>query len=275
MINNQIKYLGTFQPREKTPLKNLYHHFCKAVESRENIDNIRILLNKEISKGHTLIISEEGMTVPSGNITWKKKLENLGKIVRGFDYTIIVSVREPSSALFSYYCELYPRFAATKKRFLECALTCEEMQIYHYKKLITELYKHFDQQKINFIKFEDIIQGDVNELLQIIDPQIGKKILINIENQNSRKKTTTHIITLHRFTLADLFGRIMQTLGISNISKIKWIEKVLKPFIKQFNKIKLKDIQIKKPSSDELIELRLQLSKETEALNSLLRVKYE
>lgn len=116
LINNQIKYLGTFQPREKTPLKNLYHHFCKAVESRENIDNIRILLNKEISKGHTLIISEEGMTVPSGNITWKKKLENLGKIVRGFDYTIIVSVREPSSALFSYYCELYPRFAATKKK---------------------------------------------------------------------------------------------------------------------------------------------------------------
>ena len=275
LASNQVKYLGTVQPREKVPVKNLYYHFYRAVEKTEYINNVRILLDKEISKGHTLIISEEMFTVSSGNTTWKKKLENVGEIVRGFNYIIVVSVREPSSALFSYYCELYPMFAATKKSFLECALTSEDMQIYHYEKLIIELYKHFDQQKINFIKFEDIIKGKVGELLQIIDPSIDKNILLNIKNQNKRKKTTTHIISPKSFTLADVFRSIIQTLSINNISIIKWINKVLKPLFKQLEKIKLKNIKIRKPSDDEMIELKLQLAKETEALNSLLRVKYE
>lgn len=90
-----------------------------------------------------IILSDEMLTVSSGAIRWRQKLANLSDFLGNIDYRVLVTVRDPVDAMFSYYVELYHHFRRRRKSPEELACHDEAMEIFHYDKLRQELDAYF------------------------------------------------------------------------------------------------------------------------------------
>jgi len=107
-VNDFIEYWGVCQPRGKRGQSNAYFNFYRAVDTGLRVGEVRKELELKIAQGKTVIFSEEMITVSSTtSSTWREKLKNLGNILKGLQYDIVVTVRDPIPALFSYYVELH------------------------------------------------------------------------------------------------------------------------------------------------------------------------
>ena len=142
--NQSLNYLGVFQPRD-VKQNNLFRQFYKAIHSGDAIENIQELLKVELNKGINLLISEEMIILPSEEKGWRDKIENLRKIIGAMDYHIIITVREPVNAMFSFFSHKYVTYKKDNKSFEEIATTDKNMEIYQYKKLFSFIHRKFDK----------------------------------------------------------------------------------------------------------------------------------
>ncbi len=115
LSGDHIQYLGVYQPRKDTNQTVFFEQFCQIVYSGDGIDELARTLSEMLESGATYVLSEEMLTVSSGNASWQAKLTNLAKLLNGLDYSILVTVREPTAAMFSYYIELYEQFSRRKR----------------------------------------------------------------------------------------------------------------------------------------------------------------
>ena len=148
-------YAGTMQPRGKNG--ELYSAFMGGVYSGE-FDEFHDLMSR--LKGEaSVIVSEEMITVDSENGTWKGNLRNLKQMVSSYDYRILLSVREPLDAMFSYYVERYEEFRRGYPVFDVRVLENSHMLIYKYNTFIKTLEDFFSLECLYFINFDEIING--------------------------------------------------------------------------------------------------------------------
>ena len=196
-----LNYLGVVQPRSKKQKKEYYQFTnaldCKDSKSSKAIFDTKKTLQQLIRKSpqRNILISEEGITVDGALTNWQVKLSRLGEILKGFEYKVLVTVREPVSASYSLYCELYPKIKNKYPNFMDFFEHSNSVKIYHYDELIKHLHQKFDNKSIHYVQFEELKQGDkfVTSINDIIG--IDNKDIIPINNENKKDIGTVGYIT--------------------------------------------------------------------------------
>jgi hypothetical protein len=270
-----VEYIGVDGLRREEKLTDLYKRIVRAVNTGDGIQGLRVDLASQLNHRDGLIISEEMFTVSEGVMTWPKKLANLGRLVSGLDYVLILTVREPAAGLFSYYAELYPRFCGRYADFIDCAMHDPDMHIFHYKKLFDQLIKNFELQRIKAFKFEEIISGNLTSLIDLILPGQTRKINVVLGEHNSRKKSSSILKTNHRLTIAYLLRRLAENLGVFNAIWFERLKVVFRPVVRMLEMVSFYNLKLKVPQPKEMDRLREYLKQETAALKMYLGVDYE
>lgn len=275
LSNENICYLGVVQPRQADQRDELYVRVYGAVNSGTELGETRSALLAKTASGTSIILSEETFTVSSGGTAWRAKLDNLAILLQGLDYVLIVTVREPTAALFSYYVELHERFVRSKKSFLELASADESMEIFHYEKLSEALLQHFSRDRIFIQTFEDIVSGRLEALCRLVsDGRQGWQVA-ELKKHNDKKQANGRIYTGKSFTLADILRRLSHTFEIGDTSPVNKLKTTLRPIVRALDKVAFTNKSVRKPSEQEFNELRSRLREETAALERHFGIKYE
>lgn len=277
-LTQGVRYLGINQPRGTKSNDLLFNSIYQSIVSGTQNDQIRQAIRRELEKGNNLLFSEEMVTVSDSAVSWRKRLENLAQILKGVRHEIIVTVREPVSALFSYYCEIFktlPR--ADRDDFMNCILTSENMEIFHYEKLSDELLKNFEKNRIHVIKFEDIINKQLDGLISIINPEmtIDSAIQLPVRNSGDRQgqfQLANYWITMGTFLEGALGWDVMG-------SKSKHSESIsartVRKLIIKLDRFRLYRVRAKCPSQQDIVLLRQVLQKGLDRIEHEFAVKYE
>ena len=267
----KIKYLGVFQPRSGQETTG-YRVIVDAIYSGDT-ENATKWLKENLNGSCAVLLSEECILVSDSTKDWRCKLENLGVLLEGLDYELLVTVRDPVGAIFSYYIELYKSFSKERKSFLDLAMFDPRMEIYHYSKLFSEIEKHFESRRVFVKKFEEIKRGDVEDLGRFLaeaTPEFGE-----LNNHNSRREEDARIFTGKAFTVKDFIVGILKTLGVSNATTPKWIKSILHPLLNLFDIFKLQQISVPLLTDEEKKALNCYLEEDKEFLRSSYGVDYE
>ena len=271
---DEIRYLGVFQPRKAITQNELYLQFCKTVETGADAQKLHLTMEDILSTGTTLVLSEEMCCVSSKGAPWRTKLSRISQLVHGLDYSIILTVREPISAMFSYYTELHDRFDRTGEKFIDLARHAEVMQIFHYKKLTDALFSTFDSSRLFVLSFEDIVLGHNEGLCRWITQ--GHKGWIGgvprIHNAKTRSKYSVR--TGRSVTLADGPRRLVRKLGRRETRTIQLMRKLSSQLLREMDRVRLFEKRIVMPSEMTLRQLRHDLADETAALENHFGIKY-
>lgn len=269
--DDKLTYLGVDGERRERASSALYYQFMDAVESSQGIDGVKEMLRKH-SQDNDLLLSEELLTVSSKSVPWQIKLERVAEILSGLDYMIIISVRDPVSALFSYYVELFPRFSNI--RFVECAMSHNDMLIFHYAKLLAVLSQAFEIERLFFVKFEDISKNKIDLMLNVL---IGdrKHLEISYGIHNSKNMSGDKVVSRYKVTPYTLMVAAYRKAGFEQFNSIHKIASYAKRHLMHLDKVVFKPVTISRPTVIELDYLRQQLAEERMALSSRFGISYE
>lgn len=263
---SKITYLGIYQPR-KNIQNPIFSSFMKAIYSGIEVDYIKHLLTEELKKGKNLLISEEMIVVGD----WKQKILNLARIIKDFDYQLIITVREPAEAMSSYYVELYHIFKKEKSTFYNTALYNGFMKVFHYKYFIQHLLKYFEKDRINIFKFEEIIKGNILG----IEKALSISQNFEIQNNNFRKKTSKYVKRHQELRITNILRNTVIFRKLFVLFKDSYLKPILKRIFHLFDFLKIvKRTKINKPSVSELQSLRLFLKDDTSYLSDEFGIQY-
>jgi hypothetical protein len=262
-----MKYLGVFQPRG-LPNDDLYSKIYKAVNTGIDIENTRNELNSMLIYNGNLIISEELITVSSQDSNWLKKIQNLGVLVSDVNYKVLVTVREPIDALFSFYVELYDRYRNSEAKFVDLASTHDDFKIYNYDYLLKELANNLDLNCIMFYPFERLVEGDISGLRKFLDEVEMTKHYNGLKNNNKRKSSNQEIL-LEKHLPLNWIRQVHEILGGKRNKILEPARQFLKPLISWLRMLPAGNIRIPKPTDQEK-----QILKEKMAGTSSLIEKY-
>lgn len=267
--NEKMVYVGVRHPR-KSHQTDIYKKFSNYIETGENFTNVNKALKYELDQGRDILISDE-MIVVSHNLKWRDKLRNLYNLIQEFNYQLIVTVREPSKALFSYYAERFHIYKKCDKTFIELALEHESMKIYHYRVFFSYLLEMFDKNLVFVKKFEDLIQNKNLDLCKVLN--ISEDLCdINLNNYNSKLTFDNQIIKKNKTYIGD-FKFIKR--NISDIFNVFIFKKKLKKYINEISNISFQSNEkILIPSKVEFQYLKEQLKEETKYLDEKFQIRY-
>lgn len=200
--NDEYQYLGVFQPRGQKVSDPLFVQVISAARSGDGLEEVRQALKERLNtEQRSLIISEEMLTVGSAEVTWQEQLSNLSKILSGIDYKVLVTVREPVSAMFSFYVELHDRFQKKGMPFSELALHDNDFGIYHYDGLLEVLSEAFDPACVHLQSFESLVKADFRATSDFLDNPTMEPAFSTLKNHNHKKKTKSAVMIPKRLKL--------------------------------------------------------------------------
>lgn len=249
-----FEYIGVCLPRGSKQ-KSIYDLFLESINTGNNIEKTNLYL-KEYNDDLNVLISDEGITTGD----WRSKIKNLEKCLKGLDYHLIVTVREPLSAMVSQYVQQYFFLRNENKIFSEIALKHDLMTIYHYRTFFTYLLNHFEQSRISVFQIENIIQGKFDDILSLLSVNQPFELLAN----NVKKKTSEHIVKESHENVLTYLSVYADKIWLLN--KIRSF--VPKQYIKRiFGKLLTKEInqrfEVERPNSTEIQIVRERLLDET------------
>jgi hypothetical protein len=270
-----VQYHGVFQPRNENKQNDLYTGFCEAVYDGASLEEVRSSLAGMLNAGTTIIFSEEMVTVSEEDASWRVKLKNLADILGGLDYVLILTVREPAAALFSYYVELHDQLYKEKNSFLELAKNHESMHIFHYRKLTDELFLYFDRERVFVKSFEDIAAGRLEDLCRLVTSGREGWHGFALQRHNEKKQAGNVIYTGKKVTLADVAKRAALGLGIMDAGFAAPLKRGLAPIIRHLEGVALCRKKVIRPAPEEMAQLKDHLREETAALERHFGIRYE
>lgn len=163
---DQVRYLGVRQPRSRGQ-EDLYLLLLAAVSEGVEDPRLHQGLARLLDQGLHVVVSEEMFTVSTlKGAGWQLKLQRLAGILGRYDHSLLVTVREPAQASFSYFVELQSRFRALGQDYVTAVLSDDAMQIFHYPTLLGCLDAHFSHERVHFIGFDEVVSGDLERLNQ-------------------------------------------------------------------------------------------------------------
>ncbi len=269
----KVDYLGVYQPRGSKK-STFFDCFIQAVNEGD-VEKVRRKIEKKLEDKRSLLISEELIVVSEPQIDWRGKLKNLSEILSGFDYHIIVTVREPVSAMYSFYVELYSFFEKTKMSFTDIVTNHPSMEIYHYNKLFNHLFSFFDSDRVYVVKFEDIIKGNIDSLQDLIVPQSEVNYRLGgVKVTNFKKSNHKYVFTGNNITSMDLVRKSFKVIGLQDNNLLRKTKGAFSPIIKLFDSITVKEIRVQKPLMEEIEDLRKSLKSEIIFLKERYGIDY-
>lgn len=256
--NQRYIYLGVTQPRGNKS-DSLYYDLSKAINNGQDIiaanRKLKIRLRDEKK---SLILSEEMFTVSDTSVSWQSKLSYLAMVVDGIDARILLTVREPVSAMFSFYVELYERYQNNQQSFKCLAVSNNDFKIYHYDEILKVLDDNFDKNLIWLHRFEDIIRGDFDKVSEFLDRPSMEASFVGISNHNQKKKTSSGILVPQKIKLQWL-SRIYRVVGGDKNILAHVLKMLLKSPLKKIRNINYSSISVQALSEQDRKELREQM----------------
>ena len=210
-IENTL-YLGVTQPR-----RHLQHpafsRFGDAIRTGRLME-ARAELTALLETNELVVISEEMLTVSQPGLPWRKKLDRLAKLLTGLDYTVMVTVREPIAAMYSYYVERHSQFSISKDGFASIARRHEAMEIYHYSALIEVLRRLFNGERVFIKPFEEIVSGELEDLRALLGQGTVQGAFERLGDANRKRKSSSHVYATSRWTIQGRIKQAMTRMGI-------------------------------------------------------------
>jgi hypothetical protein len=140
--SSDVRYLGTFQPRDRNKRNSIYSDLIRLINSdptHDDINSIQRKIDWELKSGGYLIISEEMFLINQDNAHFEQKLYRIGQVIGQYNCVIVVTLREPVSALKSLYSEIYFRQKTLPKISFEDFLNSDQACVYDYPYLLATL----------------------------------------------------------------------------------------------------------------------------------------
>lgn len=193
--NDEYQYLGVFQPRSQKVQEPMFRQIVSAIRLGNGIEDANQTLKRRLTADkRSLIISEEMFVVGSEELTWQEQLYNLSKILSGIDHKVLITVREPVSAMFSFYVELYERFQKKEIPFSELALHDNDFRIYHYDNMLYVISKYFNLADVYLQRFESLAEADFRATSDFLENPAMEPNFSSLDNHNKKKKVKNAVI---------------------------------------------------------------------------------
>lgn len=276
LSDSGVTYIGVKQPREEVSQIQLFKDFYTAVSQRRGIEQLRSKLISQLESGKILLISEEMFTVSANGMSFRDKLENLKQVLAGLNYTILLTVREPTAAMFSYFVERQVEYRKKYRNFNECAVKEESMQIFHYNKLVKELFSRFEKERVFAFRFEEIVRSDsgvLERIAQLITNKTNSFKAV-LPARNARNRDSGHIHVQRSISFSSIVLRALKRIGITT-TRLEPVIKYVKPIAQRLDKLIVRKTKIALPTGHEQSLLKEYLRDETPALEHYFGIKYE
>lgn len=278
-LKEQIDYAGVKQPRnlEQDELYSIiWNLVClDEVGYKKDISGVKALLDSRMQKNtKPFVLSEECFSLDSGETNWQEKFKRLGEVFDNYDVDIMITVRNPISAVFSYYVELYHSVKNKYVNFIDFARNSNRARIYEYQYLNSIIINSFNNPKIDYIPFEllknDEFIPNVIEILGIKDA--GQFVVRNINKKKKIKKG----VKSHPKNINTIKSFVFKIPVIRRLLGLHFFKFILKPLFKKIAAIKVPFSQttIKNPTIQETEELRLKYIESVDFIRSRVEVDY-
>lgn len=186
------KYLGISYPRtwEYDP-STVYGAFMLGMHSGDN-QQFKAALD-QLDPLQNVLISEEMITVVTGSADWERNLKNVHSLLRDYDYRLLVTIRDPLDAMFSYYVERYDYFRKALGEFDERVIKSLDMGIYRYKSFFQFLGDEFGSERIFVADYENIISGQFFEIEKFLGERLPTDLAIRKHNNKAQKASKIYV----------------------------------------------------------------------------------
>lgn len=191
-----IDYAGIKQPRnsKQDPLFTVIVECISNDEvafQMQKMEVIELLKQRLLQlKGRKLLISEECFSLDSGSkCTWQDKYRRLGEIFSTLNSVhILITTREPVSASYSYYVELYQSVKDKYTTPVHFATKSNLCKIYDYQYLDKIIKQSFTGAKVSYVDFSRLKNKTfVEEITSTLNLPISHHL--ELPNTNSKLKT--------------------------------------------------------------------------------------
>lgn len=253
MSRHGCTYIGVVQPRtEKSD--PLYEQLCAAIILDEGVESARLALQQRLASGESIIFSEE-MICSVQSRPWQEKLDTLATILDGLDYRVLLTVREPVAAMFSHFVQQYRIYAPMKKPWYQLAVEHNNFMIYHYEVLLSKLESLFQRERISVAKFEEIVTGEIGDVLDFLDVPAGVERQVVITEHNSKRGSANEVLIDRTLSLGWL-RPLYERLGGDGNPLLKAFVVVLRPALAMIRRIPLGSVRIPRPAEQDKQRVR-------------------
>lgn len=263
-----FEYTGVFQPRGSKKEATVYKSLCHAVFNGESsaFDNAIASMPEDCR----LIVSEEMFTVGQKHRSWQQNLKHLQAALGDYDYRILVTLRNPVDAVFSYYVELED-LRRSVPTFDSSLVDHPILSIFKLKELDLFLGKCFSRERIFYCSFDDIISGNMRPVENFLDLPYSNKQW-SFPRSNDRVKSSSGI-QVHDTNRTDLYSIISNAsyrrFGKEKADRVMDLLYVAKPFLNYLGYRRKYWIPL--PTSKVLDDLNNQLQADIEFYKSHIR----
>lgn len=279
-LNHKFDYVGVRQPRA-LPQDDIYSKIWNIVcadikEYQQQFELVKEHLHLRLnSNDRPFLLSEECFCLDAGQISWQEKLKRLANLFKDYDIQVLVTVRHPVSAIFSYYVELYPSIKSDFKTLIDFVNKSNLAKIYNYEYLDTVINNSFGNIKVEYVPFELLERNTfVKEILTLLG--ITGEVSFDLPNTNSKKKSQQAVKTHNKNVLSFLMF-LLRVPIISHFIRLPMIKLMLRKPIKLVQNLKMPFSQsiIQKPNQQEVFLLNVKYSKSISYINSKTNSGYE
>jgi hypothetical protein len=226
----ELVYAGTCLPRvSKYDGDTVYGAFMLGMYSGET-RQFEAALSK-MDAGEDILISEEMITVVTSRSDWKQNLNRMRQLLEPYDYRLLVTVRDPLDAMFSYYVERFDYFQGIYKKFDEAILESVDMGIYRYSRFLKYLGAEFGSERIVVADYRDIISGRFTAIERFLERPMPVDSAIS--NHNSKYQSKSGIYLKNKASIYDYVcacAKKYQNIGIL-WAVAKRIGSIIKPIL--------------------------------------------
>ena len=280
-LHLKIDCIGIKQPREQLQ-DPLYCDIWKLVCTEKNeyiqgVDLVKSYIRSRLnSNNKPFILSEECFCLDTGKVSWQEKLNRLANIFKEYDIQILVTVRNPITAIYSYYVQVSPLIKSKYPDLVGFSNKSNLAKIYDYEYLDSVIKISFGNTKINYIPFELLkTKRFLPEIFNLIG--IDGRFDLVLPNTNSKKKSKHGVKTHYKRNILSYFVFILRIPLISNFVRLPIINSVLKRPLALLKNLKMpmSSVTINNPTQQELAQLNKRYSKSISFINSKINFNYE
>ncbi|MFW5757425.1 MAG: hypothetical protein ACOCYO_01965 [Bacteroidota bacterium] len=263
-------YLGVLQSRKERIQHTEFKKFSYFLNSHKGADDIKDIFTSIINKGKDIVISEEMIVVGD----WRQKIKNLKEILKGFDYHILITIRNPLDGVLSYYYELNHVFTQKYTSFSDAALIDDSMKIFHYNIFFDYMFDVFESERVHVYAMEKIVKEDLSSLLELFDIKNSK---FNIRNRNISKKNDDKIVKFRKERKPDTLNvKKYKESKVYLFFKNSFLRNMIRNFILFINRprVVIKKDFINKPDNTELKIVKDELVEGIIYVNNKFSINY-
>jgi hypothetical protein len=278
-LNKHIDYIGVRQPRtmnQETIYADIFNLVCvdKAEYNRRfSVVKARIQ-NRLDCNVKPFVLSEECFCLDLGNTSWQEKLNRLANIFQGYDIQILVTVRNPISAIFSYYVELYPSIKNKYSDLIDFTNQSNISKIYKYKYLDSIIISSFGNVKIDYVPFELIKNKEfLTTILSVMG--IEDRYNFQLPDTNSKQKKPNGAKTQGK-KIGLYTGFILKIPIISAFIKAPIIKPTLERFWNFLNNLNMpfSQVNVASPTNHQIYQLKIIYAESISFINTKIILKY-